>query len=89
MPVPPSGPYQIVLTVDERAALVALTRPTAQARMGLRARIVLAAADGATNTAIAVDQRVRACSSWRCQIWRSVFLRLCVGVVAGVHGEAV
>jgi transposase len=53
MPVPPTSAYQIELTVDERAALVALTRPTAQARTVLRARIVLAAADGLSNTAVA------------------------------------
>jgi transposase len=43
------------LTVEERAALVALIRPTGQARMLLRARIVLAAADGASNAGIARD----------------------------------
>jgi transposase len=55
MPVPPSSPHLIVLTIDERAALVALTRPTAQARMLLRARIVLAAAEGGSNASIARD----------------------------------
>src|SRR5688572_11300219 len=58
MPVSPTSPYQIELTVDERAALVALTRPTAQARMVVRARIVLAAADGVANIAIAQRLRV-------------------------------
>ena len=46
---------RIELTVAERAALVALVRPTGQARMVLRARIVLAAADGCSNTRIARD----------------------------------
>jgi transposase len=55
MPVPPASPYQIVLSGDERAALAALTRPSAQARQVLRARIVLAAADGQTNAGIARD----------------------------------
>jgi transposase len=53
IPMPPSSPYQIALSTDERAALVALIRPTGQARMLLRAQIVLAAASGATNAAIA------------------------------------
>jgi transposase len=53
MPMPPASPHQIKLTADERAALVALIRPTGQARMLLRARIVLAAADGASNAGIA------------------------------------
>jgi transposase len=72
MPVPPPSPYQIVLTVDERAALVALTRPTAQARMTLRARIVLAAADSVTNTAIAADQGVHVDTVRK---WRSRFFK--------------
>ena len=50
-----SSPHRIELTVEERAALVALIRPTGQARMVLRARIVLAAADGHSNTRIARD----------------------------------
>jgi transposase len=58
MPVPPSSPHQIVLTDDEHAALVALTRPTAQARMMLRARVVLAAAGGASNAGIARELAV-------------------------------
>jgi transposase len=56
--MPPSSPYQIVLSDDERAALVTLIRPTAQVRQVLRARIVLAAANGATNTAIAGELEV-------------------------------
>jgi transposase len=68
----PSSPYQIVLTGDEHAALVALARPTAQARMALRARIVLAAADGAANTAIAADQGVHVDTVRK---WRARFCR--------------
>jgi transposase len=55
MPVSPSTLHLIVLTTDERVALVALTRPTAQARMLLRARIVLGAAEGGSNAGIARD----------------------------------
>lgn len=53
MPVPPISPYRIDLTTAERVALVALVRPSGQARMLLRARIVLAAAGGQPNAAIA------------------------------------
>jgi len=56
--VSPPNPHQIVLSGDERAALLALTRPTGQARMLLRARIVLAAASGASNAGIARDLAV-------------------------------
>lgn len=55
MPMPPSSPYQIELSIDERAALLALIRPTGQARMLLRARIVLACASGAGNAGVARD----------------------------------
>jgi transposase len=48
----------IVLSDDERVALTRSTRPTVQARQVLRARIVLAAAAGETNTAIAGELRV-------------------------------
>ena len=58
MPMPPASPYQIELSAQERAALMALIRPTGQARMLLRARIVLAAADRASNAAIARDLAV-------------------------------
>jgi transposase len=51
--VSPTSPYRIELTACERAALAALVRPTGQARMLLRARIVLAAADGDSNARIA------------------------------------
>ncbi|MDB5843265.1 MAG: putative transposase, partial [Polaromonas sp.] len=58
----------LVLSESEREQLVALTmrRKTAQA-MALRARIVLACADGADNKAVAVRQRVtpQTVSKWR------------------------
>jgi transposase len=59
---------QLVLSESEREQLVALTmrRKTAQA-MALRARIVLACADGADNKVVAVRQRVtpQTVSKWR------------------------
>ncbi len=58
MSMPPSSPYQIELSASERAALLALIRPTGQARMVLRARIVLAAAGGASNAGIARELAV-------------------------------
>jgi transposase len=58
MPVPQVSAHQILLSVDERAALLALIRPPGQARMLLRARIVLAAADGGANAGIARDLAV-------------------------------
>jgi transposase len=70
--VPPANPHQIVLSADERAALVALIRPTGQARMLLRARIVLAAADGASNAGIARDLAV--CED-TVRKWRSRYTR--------------
>lgn len=72
MPVPPSSPYQIELTDDERARLEAMTRPTTQARMLLRAKIVLAAAGGAANTTIAEQQQVHVDTvrKWRSRFWR-------------------
>lgn len=51
--MPLRSPYQIVLSASERVALMAWLRPSAQARQVLRARIVLAAADGASNAGIA------------------------------------
>jgi transposase len=51
--MPPSSRYQIELSIDERAVLLALIRPTGQARMVLRARIVLACASGAATAAVA------------------------------------
>jgi transposase len=53
LPVPLTSPYRIELTIDERAVLVTLTRPSEQARMVLRASIVLACADGISNAGIA------------------------------------
>jgi transposase len=76
--VPASSPYQIVLSTDERAALVALLRPTGQARMLLRARIVLAAADGASNAGIARDLAVCVDTVRK---WRSRYAR---GRLAGL-----
>lgn len=70
MPVLPTSPYQIELTADERAALVALIRPTAQARTVLRARIVLDAADGLPNTAIAQRHGVHVDTARK---WRARF----------------
>lgn len=58
----PRGPKPIVslaLTDDERAKLLDWAgRPTSQQRLALRARIVLAAAGGSGNSAIAADLRV-------------------------------
>lgn len=67
--MPPVSPYQIVLSADERVALLALIRPTGQARMLLRARIVVAAADGASNAGIARDLAVceDTVRKWRCR----------------------
>ena len=52
-------PQPITLTDDERDKLDAWTRrPTTQQRLAIRARIVLAAADGQSDTAIATDLRI-------------------------------
>jgi transposase len=52
-------PLSIILTDDERDKLNAwVCRPTTQQRLALRARIVLAAATGQSNTAIADDLRI-------------------------------
>jgi transposase len=52
-------PQPITLTADERAKLDAwVLRPTTQQRLAVRSRIVLAAADGRSNAAIAADLRV-------------------------------
>jgi ABC-type phosphate/phosphonate transport system substrate-binding protein len=73
MPMPPSSPYPIVLTPDERAALHALARrPTTAYRLVVRPRIVLAAADGVTNTAIATRYRVHVDTvrKWRVRFYQ-------------------
>jgi transposase len=61
---------ELVLSDDEREQLVALTlrRKTAQA-LALRARIVLACADGIDNKSVASRQRVtpQTVSKWRCR----------------------
>lgn len=62
------SPYRIMFTDQDRAALTALARrPTAAYRLVLRARIVLAAADGASNPAIAaaVGVHVDTARKWR------------------------
>jgi transposase len=62
------SPYRITLTADERAELTALARRSSAAfRLVLRARIVLAAAEGASNPAIAaaVGVHVDTARKWR------------------------
>ncbi len=62
----------LTLTDDERAKLAAWTRrPKTAQRLALRSRIVLAAADGHTNTAIAADLRVTLPTVGK---WRQRFL---------------
>lgn len=62
----------IVLTDDERAKLVTWSRrPTTAQRLALRAKIVLAAADGQANSAIASDLRVTLPTVGK---WRQRFL---------------
>jgi len=57
--VPITSPFQVIVDDGDRAVLAALTRrATAAHRQVLRARIVLAAADGGTNTAIAAELRL-------------------------------
>jgi transposase len=70
--MPPRSPYPIVLDSEEHAALMLLARrPKSAYRLVLRARIVLAAADGATNTAIAARQGVHVDTvrKWRRRFW--------------------
>src|SRR4051794_25119312 len=52
-------PTPLALSDDERSKLASwASRPTTAQRLALRARLVLAAAQGAGNTAIAADLRV-------------------------------
>jgi transposase len=63
-----SSPYRIVLTAEDRGTLTALARrPSVAYRLVLRARIVLAAAEGACNAAIAarVGVHVDTARKWR------------------------
>lgn len=67
-----SSPYPIILTTDERAALHALAhRPTTAYRLVVRARIVLAAAAGASDAAIAAHCRVHVDTArkWRVRFY--------------------
>src|SRR5262249_61071438 len=62
----------ITLTDDERLALSTWSRrPTTAQRIALRAKIILAAADGRSNIAIATDLRVSVVPGGR---WRRRFL---------------
>jgi transposase-like protein len=62
------SPFAVSLTATQRRVLQArVRRPTAQQREALRARIVLAAADGEQNTRIAgrLGVAVNTVSKWR------------------------
>lgn len=62
----------VILTDDERSKLAAWTRrPKTSQRLALRARIILAAADGHSNTATAADLRVTLPTVGK---WRQRFL---------------
>ncbi|MCJ0907274.1 helix-turn-helix domain-containing protein [Rhodococcus sp. ARC_M6] len=70
------SPYQVSLAADERSELESLSRrASAQSRQVLRARIVLAAADGASNAAIAerLDICLDTIRKWRMRFCRSRF----------------
>jgi transposase len=67
------SPYRVVLTEADRVALTALARrPSAAYRLVQRARIVLAAANGAANTAIAAEVGVHIDTARK---WRRRFLQ--------------
>ena len=80
--MPPSSPCQIELSIDERAALLAVIRPTGQARMLLRARIVLACAGGASNAGVARDLGV--CED-TVRKWRRRYARQRLAGLADAH----
>ena len=66
--MPVISPYLVVLSVDEESVLMARARSVrSEYRDRLRARIVLAAAAGRANTAIAVqlDVHVDTVRKWR------------------------
>ncbi|WP_374068547.1 helix-turn-helix domain-containing protein [Rhodococcus sp. CX] len=65
------SPYQVLPTCEERSELESLSRrASAQCRQVLRARIILAAADGTSNAVIA--DRLGICVDTVCK-WRSRF----------------
>ena len=81
-----SAPYAVAIVLDDaqRDALSAVARrPTAAFRQVMRARIVLAAAGGACNTAIAEDLRLHVDTV---RTWRGRFARqgmaLCIARAA-------
>src|SRR3954454_12960778 len=75
-------PTPITLTDDERAKLTDWARrPTTAQRLALRARIVLAAADGHTNAAIAANLRVTVPTVRK---WR---FRVAAGPLGGLADE--
>jgi transposase len=67
-----TSPALIVLTAQERAELARLALPTSQNRMGLRARIVWAAARGDPNAKIAAESGV---SRETVRKWRNRYAR--------------
>src|SRR5262249_52514689 len=74
MPRGPQPTISLALTDDERAKLSDwANRPTTQQRLAQRARIVLRAADGLGNTAIAAEARVTLPTVRK---WRERFARL-------------
>jgi transposase len=72
MPMPPTSPYVIVLDPGEHVALQTLARrSTVEFRLVVRARIVLAAAGGASNASIAACHGVHVDTvrKWRRRFW--------------------